>query len=192
MLRKQLDLKNLKDSALETAGTTGMIYLILLGAELLKIFMSRAGVPQAAAEFATNSGMTPMMVLVLLLFALIILGCLMDSLSMILLVLPFFWPVLATMNGGDFQGAESSGYGMSTEDLKVWFGILALVVVELGLITPPVGMNVFVISALSKDVPMSTTFRGVMPFFASEIVRVVLLVLFPALTLGLPYLLRGG
>ena len=191
IVKGHLSIYNTQESLRETASTTGMIFLILLGAELLKIFMSRAGVPQFAAEMAVNSGLTPMMVLLLLLLALILLGCLMDSLSMILLVLPFFWPVLVAMNGGDFQPAEGSGFGMSTEHLKIWFGILALVVVELGLITPPVGMNVFVISALAKDVPMSTTFRGVAPFFASEIVRVGILLAFPALTLGLPLLLQG-
>jgi TRAP-type C4-dicarboxylate transport system permease large subunit len=80
---------------------------------------------------------------------------------------------------------------MSTEELKVWFGILALIVVELGLITPPVGMNVFVISALAKDTPMSETFKGVMPFFAAEVIRVAILLSFPAITLWLPRLLSG-
>lgn len=95
------------------------------------------------------------------------------------------------MNGGVYQGADGSGFGMSTEDLKIWFGILALIVVELGLITPPVGMNVFVISALAKGVPMSETFKGVMPFFGTELIRVVILLAFPALTLWLPRLLSG-
>jgi TRAP-type C4-dicarboxylate transport system permease large subunit len=80
---------------------------------------------------------------------------------------------------------------MSTEDLKIWFGILALIVVELGLITPPVGMNVFIISALAKDTPMRETFIGVMPFFVAELVRVSMLVAFPVLTLWLPTLLRS-
>lgn len=186
LVRRQLTLAKLEEAVLETAGTTGMIYLILLGAELLKIFMSRAGVPQAAANWAVDSGLTPMQVLLVLLLALILLGCLMDSLSMILLVLPFFWPVLVAMNGGSYQPAEGSGYGMSTADLKIWFGILALVVVELGLITPPVGMNVFVISALARDVPMGVTFRGVFPFFLSEIARVGLLIAFPAITMWFP------
>ncbi len=191
LIRGQMSLRDLRDSVLETAATSGMIYLILLGAELLKIFMSRARVPQAAAEWAVNSGLTPMMVLLVLLLALILLGCLMDSLSMILLVLPFFWPVLSEINGGPYATAESAAFGMGTEDLKVWFGILALVVIELGLITPPVGMNVFVISSLARDVPMLTTFRGVAPFFLSEIVRVALLILFPALSLWLPAVLGG-
>jgi len=183
--------RELKDALLSTAQTTGMIYMILLGAEMLKIFMSRGGVPQAVAEWMGNSGMAPMTILLLLLTALILLGMLMDSLSMILLVIPFFWPVLVEINGGDYIDAANAGFGMTSEDLKVWFGILALIVVELGLITPPVGMNVFVISALAKGVPMRETFVGVMPFFAAELVRVALLVAFPALTMWLPRMLAG-
>jgi tripartite ATP-independent transporter DctM subunit len=188
-LRGQIRLPQLRTSLLETASTTGMIYLILLGAEMLKIFMSRAGVPQATAEWMANSGLAPMTVLLLLLVALIVLGCLMDSLSMILLAIPFFWPVLVELNGGLYQMAEGSGFGMGTEDLKIWFGILSLIVVELGLITPPVGMNVFVISALAKDVPMSETFKGVLPFFLAELVRVSILIAFPAIVLWLPHML---
>jgi tripartite ATP-independent transporter DctM subunit len=190
-LRRRLPAQAMVDSLLETAKTSGMIYLILLGAEMLKIFMSRAGVPQATAEWVAQSGMAPMTVMILLLLALIFLGCLMDSLSMILLVIPFFWPVLLELNGGLFQGAEGAGFGMSTEELKVWFGILALIVVELGLITPPVGMNVFVISALAEDTPMSETFKGVVPFFLAEIVRVAILLAFPVITLWLPRFLSG-
>lgn len=185
-IRREIPGKHLIESLRETASTTGMIYLILLGAELMKIFMSRIGLPQATAEWILASGMAPMAVMVLLLVALILLGCLMDSLSMILLVIPFFWPVLVTLNGGLDMAAAGSGFGMSTEELKVWFGILALIVVELGLITPPVGMNVFVISALAKDTPMSETFKGVMPFFGAEIIRVALILAFPAMVLWLP------
>jgi len=178
--RRLIGLAEMKAALLDTALTSGMIYLILLGAQMLNIFMARGGVPQAAAALMTGSGLSPMAVLLLLLLALIVLGCLMDSLSMILLTMPFFWPVIAGMD-----------FGMSQEDLKTWFGILALIVVELGLITPPVGMNVFVINALAKDVPMSQTFLGVMPFFAAEMVRISLIVAFPILSLWLPKLLGG-
>jgi tripartite ATP-independent transporter DctM subunit len=191
VFRRTIGIRELTGSLKETAGTTGMIYLILLGAELMKIFMSRIGLPQATAEWIGQSGMAPMMVVLLLLIALIALGCLMDSLSMILLVIPFFWPVLVEINGGLYMPAEGSGFGMSTDDLKIWFGILALIVVELGLITPPVGMNVFVISALAKDTPMAETFKGVMPFFFAELLRVGLLLAFPIMTLWLPRLLNG-
>ncbi|GAB4349138.1 MAG: TRAP transporter large permease [Gammaproteobacteria bacterium] len=191
LIRRRLTLKDCREALLECAQTTGMIYLILLGAELLKIFMSRGGVPQAMAEWLVSSGMPPMATLIVLLGALIVLGCLMDSLSMILLAIPFFWPVLVALNGGDYVTADASPFGLGTEDLKVWFGILALIVVELGLITPPVGMNVFIISALAPGVPMRQTFKGVLPFFGAEILRVALLLLFPALTLWLPRLLSG-
>ena len=191
LVRRQINLSVLAATIRETAGSTGMIYLILFGAELMKIFLSRAGLPQATAAFVVESGMQPMLVMVVLLVALIALGCLLDSLSMILLIVPFFWPVLVEANGGLYQGGEGSGFGMSTEDLKIWFGILALIVVELGLITPPVGLNVFVISALAKDVPMIETFRGVAPFFLAELLRVGILLLIPALTLWLPHLLSG-
>ena len=180
VMRGVVGWRALRDALLDTAKTSGMIYLILLGAQLLNIFMARGGVPQAAAEMMVNSGLPPMGVLILLIAALIVLGCLMDSLSMILLAIPFFWPVIAGMD-----------FGMSQDDLKVWFGILALILVELGLITPPVGMNVFVINSLAKDVPMSRTFAGVMPFFFAELIRVALLVAFPALSLWLPRLLQG-
>jgi tripartite ATP-independent transporter DctM subunit len=185
-VRRTVGLAELKSALLDTAKMSGMIYLILLGAEMLKIFMSRGGVPQAIAEWMGGSGLEPMAILVILIVLLILLGCLMDSLSMILLTIPFFWPVLVEINGGAYVPVADAGFGMSTEDLKVWFGILALIVVELGLITPPVGMNVFVISALAKDVPMRDTFRGVMPFFVAELFRVALLIAFPMIALWLP------
>ena len=180
VVRGTVGWQGMKGALLDTAKTSGMIYLILLGAQLLNIFMARGGVPQAAAEMMATSGLAPLEVLVLLLVGLIVLGCLMDSLSMILLAIPFFWPVVSGLD-----------FGMSVEELKIWFGILALIVVELGLITPPVGMNVFVINALARDVPMSRTFLGVMPFFVAELFRVALLVAFPALSLWLPKLLAG-
>ncbi len=108
---------------------------------------------------------------------------------MILLVIPFFWLVLIETNGGLYQRAEGASFGMSADDLKIWFGILALIVVELGLMTLPVDMNVFVISAMAKDTPMIDTFKGVAPIFGTELVRVFPLLMFPALTLWLPRLL---
>lgn len=169
----------IRAALLATAKTSGMIYLILLGAELLEIFMSRGGVPQAAAEMMATSGLSAYTILILLLVALILLGCLMDSLSMILLAIPFFWPVISGLD-----------FGMTGEETKIWFGILALVVVELGLITPPVGMNVFVINAIARGVPMSETFKGAMPFFCIELVRVALLIAFPWLVLVLPAIVK--
>jgi TRAP-type C4-dicarboxylate transport system permease large subunit len=97
--------------------------------------------------------------------------------------------VLADLTGGDYVTAADAAYGMTSDELKIWFGILALVVVELGLITPPVGLNVFIIGALSGGTPMGEIFRGVMPFFAAEILRIGILLAVPALALALPAIL---
>ena len=188
---KKLNLTQLKEALLETAGLSGMIYLILLGAELMKIYMSRTGLPQALADWILVAGFEPMSVLIMLLLGIILLGCLLDSLSIILLIIPFFWPVLVELNGGVHIAAETAGFGMTTEDLKIWFGILALVVVEVGLITPPVGMNVFVISSIADNCDISDTFKGVSPFFIAELIRIVILVSLPILALWLPNILTG-
>ena len=188
---KKLNFTQLKEALLETAGLSGMIYLILLGAELMKIYMSRTGLPQALADWILVAGFEPMSVLIVLLLGIILLGCLLDSLSIILLIIPFFWPVLVELNGGVHIAAETAGFGMTTGDLKIWFGILALVVVEVGLITPPVGMNVFVISSIADNCDISDTFRGVSPFFIAELIRIVILVSLPTLALWLPNILSG-
>jgi TRAP-type C4-dicarboxylate transport system permease large subunit len=155
-----------------------MIFLILLGAELLNGFFALSRLPSGAAAWIEHAELSPMTVMLLLLAIFIIFGCFMDSLSMIVLAVPFFWPMLAGMD-----------FGMNPETLKIWFGIIALVTVELGLITPPVGLNVFIIHGLAEDVPMSETFKGVLPFFLAEIVRVALLLAFPGIVLFLPELL---
>jgi tripartite ATP-independent transporter DctM subunit len=175
IVRRRLNRAGFVEALLETARTSGMIFLILLGAELLKIFMARAGVPQAAAALLQGSGLSPLSIMVLIIVIFLVLGCLMDSLSMVILAIPFFWPVVAGLD-----------YGLDPNELKIWFGIIILIVVELGLITPPVGLNVFIISSLAPDVPMRETFKGVMPFFFAELVRVSVLVAFPVISLFLP------
>jgi TRAP-type C4-dicarboxylate transport system permease large subunit len=108
----------------------------------------------------------------------LVLGCIMDSLAMILISIPIFWPIIAALD-----------FGLPPDDLKLWFGIIVLMVVEIGLITPPVGLNVFVINSMAKDVPMIDTFRGVVPYLMSDFVRITLIVLFPIISLALPKLL---
>jgi len=186
-----LTVRGLVKAVQDTAITAGMIYLILFGAEVLKGFFTRAGLPSGLADFALNSGLAPMVVLIIMLVVFIILGCFMESLAMILVVVPFFWPALIALNGGDYVTAEAAAFGMDNESLKIWFGILALIVVELGLITPPVGLNVFIISSLDRGTTMATVFRGVLPFLGAEFVRVALLIMLPTLTLFLPRLLGG-
>lgn len=187
--KKGLSFNGLKNSLIETAKTTAMIYFILLAADVLKGFFARTGLPNLLSNSLAQSGWNPFVILALLLFCLILLGFFMESLSMILLVIPFFWPVLVELNGGDYITATNAAFGMTNENLKIWFGILALVVVELGLITPPVGLNVFVIKSFVPEVPIKTIFIGVIPFFIVEVFRVILLLAIPALSLTLPNLM---
>ncbi|MEM1376679.1 MAG: TRAP transporter large permease [Pseudomonadota bacterium] len=186
-----LNAAKIKSAILQTAVTAGMIYFILFGAEVLKGFLARAGLPAAMATLATQSGLDPWLILIGLLILLIVIGCIMDSLAMILVVVPFFWPALVGLNGGPDVMAAEATFGMNHEDLKIWFGILALVVVELGLITPPVGLNVLVIASLDRAIPMGRIFNGVLPFFGIETVRVALLLMLPGLSLWLPHYLSG-
>jgi len=186
-----LRIRALGQSLLDTAVTSGMIYFILFGAEVLKSFFARANLPAALADWAAMSPLDPWVILIIMLILLVILGCFMESLAMILVVVPFFWPVLMQLNGGEFVTAATAAYGMDTQELKIWFGILAVIVVEIGLITPPVGLNVFIISALAKHTAMRETFLGVVPFLGAEAIRVGLILALPALALFLPRLLSG-
>ncbi|XWN32478.1 MAG: TRAP transporter large permease [Devosia sp.] len=181
----------IKNALLDTAVTTGMIAFIVFGAEVLKGFFARAGLPAALAAWGGEVTVDPYVLLILILAAFIILGCVMESLAMVLVTVPFVWPLLLAVNGGDFVTADAAAFGMTSEELKIWFGIMALVVVELGLITPPVGLNVFIIKGLVPTVPMADIFKGVLPFFGVELVRVALLVALPPLCLLLPRLLSG-
>ena len=166
------------DALLGAATTTALIFLILLGAAMFNAFLGFSQLPFFAAEFFKNSGFSPMVVLLAMVVLFIMLGFVMDSLSMILLTVPIFWPIIALLD-----------FGLQPEDLKLWFGIITLIVVEVGLITPPVGLNVFVINSMAKDVPMIETFKGVLPFVMSDALRVALIILFPVITLILPRLL---
>lgn len=178
-----------KNALLETAKAAGMIYFILFAADILKGFFARSGLPSLLSDWAANSPLEPYVILIAMLALLIVLGCFMESLSMILVVVPFFWPVLVEINGGDYVDPSSAAFGMSSDHLKIWFGILALIVVELGLITPPVGINVFVIKSFSPDTPIATIFKGVIPFFLIELLRVGIIIAVPALCLFLPAIL---
>ncbi len=165
----------IRDSALGTAQATAMIFLVLLGADMLNTALALSQMPVELAAWVKDSGLHPMVVMVAILVIYILLGCVMDSLAMILLTIPIFYPMV--------MGLEFHGLGAT--DKSIWFGILALMVVEIGLVHPPVGMNVFIINRLAKDVPLVETFKGVMPFLASDLIRIVLLLAFPAISLVL-------
>jgi tripartite ATP-independent transporter DctM subunit len=167
-------------SLFATAQATGMIFLILLGADLLNAFLALSQLPVELARWVGDSGLPPLLILLAIVLLYLVLGCVMDSLSMILLTVPIFFPIIM---GVDLWGLEAT-------EKAIWFGVLALMVVEIGLITPPVGMNVYIISALAKDLPMIVAFRGVVPFLMSDVVRILLLVFFPVLSLWLVRLME--
>ncbi|WP_370322424.1 TRAP transporter large permease [Oricola sp.] len=169
-----LNWKVFSDSIISTAMSTAMIFFIVLGAGFYNSFLALSQVPQELSSFVVSQGFSPWLVLVLILVFYLIFGCLMDSLSMILLTIPIFFPVISALD-----------FGMTHDHLAIWFGILVLIVVEVGLITPPVGMNLFIINAMDRETPITQTYKSVMFFVGSDIVRVAILVLFPAITLFL-------
>jgi tripartite ATP-independent transporter DctM subunit len=178
VLGGRLDWRGLIDAILETAIATGMIFFIVLGAAVFNSFLAVAQLPQFASEWVVASGFGSWMVLAAILLCYLVFGCVMDSLSMILLTIPIFFPVVSGLD-----------FGLGADEFAIWFGVLVLIVVEVGLITPPVGLNLFVINALADDVPISETYRGVLPFVASDLIRTVILVAFPAITLFMVRLL---
>ena len=229
-----LNWSSLKQSFFVTARASGMIFFIVLGAAFYNGFLALTQLPQEAAIWVSASGYSPLAVLMLILVFYLLLGCLMDSLSMILLTIPIFWPIVQELDFGlvsmvqlqasrlealvatgvelptavlsDAQGLLASGQELSREMTRelglrgvtngalnriniehtaIWFGILVLIVVEVGLITPPVGMNLFVINAMDKQTPMVETYKAVIYFVVTDLIRVVLLVAFPIITLAL-------
>jgi C4-dicarboxylate transporter, DctM subunit len=166
--------RSLMDSFLVTARSTAMIFFIVLGAAFYNGFLALTQVPQELSSMVVSQGLSPWTVLTVILIFYLIMGCLMDSLSMILLTVPIFFPVISELD-----------FGMSPEHVAIWFGILVLIVVEVGLITPPVGLNLFVINAMDPKTPLVETYRAVIYFVGTDLFRVVLLVLFPSITLFL-------
>ena len=167
-----LTLTTFTEALLETSQATAMIFAIIFGASIFNSFLAFSRLPFEAADYVSALEASPYVILTIILIAYLILGCFMDSLSMILLTIPVFFPVFQTLD-----------FGMDPEHAALWFGILVLIVVEVGLITPPVGLNLFVINKLAKNVPLRESFIGVLPFVCSDIIRIILLVCFPAICL---------
>jgi tripartite ATP-independent transporter DctM subunit len=165
----------IKRSILGTAEASAMIFMVLLGADLLNSGLALTQMPVQLAAWVEHSGYPPILIMITIIITYILLGCVMDAIAMILLTIPVFYPIIVGLNF----------YGLSSDQKSIWFGILALMVVEIGLVHPPFGMNLFIIQRLAKDVPYLETAKGVMLFLASDLVRIVLLITFPALSLWL-------
>jgi tripartite ATP-independent transporter DctM subunit len=161
--------RDLADDFIDSGLTTAMIFFVIIGALVFGNFINIAGFPALVGNWVRTLDTDPLIVILTIMLVYVLLGCVLESLSMILLTVPTFYPVVVNL-GFD----------------PVWFGILVVVVVEISMITPPIGLNVFVVSSLLPDVRIETIFRGVIPFIFADIVRLALLVLFPAIALYLP------
>jgi TRAP-type C4-dicarboxylate transport system permease large subunit len=163
----------LREVLVESARTSAMLFTIVIGASLFANFLNFTALPISLRDFVTQFDVHPVAIIIAICAIYVVLGTAMESLSMMLLTVPLFFP-LVTALGFD----------------PVWFGIIVVCVIEISLITPPIGMNIFVLSSVLPDVPTTTIWRGVMPFVAADILRMGVLIAFPALSLYLPQLLR--
>ena len=164
-------LDGVKSAILDTAKISGMIFLVLIGAEFYSSFLALSQLPQELATWIAELGWSPLAILTVIVLIYLMLGCVMDGLAMILVTVPVFLPVMLSLD-----------FGMSPEATAVWFGILVLSVVEVGLITPPIGINVYVINSMAEGVPMSELFKGIIPFFLSDLIRIAVIIAVPATT----------
>ena len=173
MLFRSLTWRTLYLALVESARTTSMLFLILIGALMFAEFVNITSMPGDLKNLVSRYNLHPIMVVAFIMVIYVVLGTAMEELSMILLTVPVFFPLIVHL-------------GLD----PIWFGILIVVVVEIGLISPPVGMNLFVINTMLPQVPTRTIFRGVLPFMAADCVRLAILVAFPAISLYLPSLMR--
>ncbi|NYT69241.1 TRAP transporter large permease [Pusillimonas noertemannii] len=155
-----------------TASATAMVFMIVLGAAVYNIFLALSQMPQELAGWVGQQGFSPYQILWAILIFYLIAGCFLDSLSMILLTIPIFFPMVSGLD-----------FGLTPEETAIWFGILVLIVVEVGLITPPLGMNLFVIQSMAPHITTRDLYLGAYPFVISDLVRIVILVLVPSITL---------
>lgn len=167
--RKTMTLKSFVEVVVESAKTTGMIFMVMIGALMLANFINFTSLPQDLMDMVAHFNLSPLAVIFMIAAIYIVLGCVLESMSMILLTVPVFYPLV-----------QSMGFDL------IWFGIIVVVVTEISFITPPFGMNVFVLRGLLPGVSTQTIFRGVMPFVISDIFRLAILILFPAISLYLP------
>jgi len=179
VIRRELDLEKFKLSFYATAQGSAMIFMIFLGADMLNSALALTQAPNQLASAVGALGWPPLAIIAMILVFYVLLGCVMDELSMILLTIPIFFPLV--------MGLE---LGLTSEEKAIWFGILVLMVVEIGLIAPPVGLNVYVVNGMDKQTPIAESYRGVVPFLITDFIRTALLLAFPAITLVLVRMMK--
>ena len=172
--KREMSIQKFKDCFYGTAASAAMIFFIFLGADLMNSALALTQVPNQLAGAVGGWGLSPLIVVVAILLFYVLLGAVMDELSMLLLTIPIFFPIVMGLD-----------FGMPKESVAIWFGIMVLMTVGFGLIAPPVGLNVYIVNGLAKDVPMGESYKGVMPFLASDVVRTLLFLFFPIVPLWL-------
>ena len=180
--------KQLGEALLETAKLTVMIFTIIWGVLIYVRFLGFAKLPDAFSDWITSLDMAPMLILICILLVYAVLGMFMDAIGMLLLTLPVVYPAVMALNGGEMVSAADSAFGMSGTMCAIWFGILVVKMAEFCLITPPIGLNCFVVAGVRDDLSVQDVFKGVMPFFLADAVTIALLVSFPSIVLWLPSL----
>jgi C4-dicarboxylate transporter DctM subunit len=176
----------LKDALLETAKLSVMIFTIIWGVLIYVRFLGFADLPGVFSDWITSLDMAPMMILICILLAYAVLGMFMDAIGMLLLTLPVVYPAVMALNGGEAVAAADSAFGMSGPMCAIWFGILVVKMAEFCLITPPIGLNCFVVAGVRDDISVQDVFKGVTPFFIADAITIGLLVAFPMIVLWLP------
>ncbi len=179
----------LKDALLETAKLSVMIFTIIWGVLIYVRFLGFADLPNAFADWISTLEQSPMLTLVLILLAYAVLGMFMDAIGMLLLTLPVVYPAVMALNGGESVSAADSAFGMNGTLCAVWFGILVVKMAELCLITPPIGLNCFVVAGVRDDISVQDVFRGTSPFFVADAITIAVLIAFPGIVLFLPRLM---
>ncbi|VAW11100.1 TRAP-type C4-dicarboxylate transport system, large permease component [hydrothermal vent metagenome] len=181
-----------KDALLETAKLTVMIFTIIWGVLIYVRFLGFADLPGVFSDWITSLDQSPMLTLVLILLAYAVLGMFMDAIGMLLLTLPVVFPAIIALNGGEGVSVADSAFGMTSVGAAIWFGIIVVKMAELCLITPPIGLNCFVVAGVRTDITVQDVFRGVSPFFVADALTIAGLIAFPGIVLFLPRLLLGG
>jgi C4-dicarboxylate transporter DctM subunit len=174
LLKREITWAKFKLCFYATAESSAMIFLIFIGADLMNSALALTQVPNQLAGVVGGWGLSPLMVVTAILLFYVVLGAVMDELSMLLLTIPIFFPMVMALD-----------FGMAKESTAIWFGIMVLMTVGFGMLAPPVGLNVYVVNGLAKDVPISESYKGVMPFLISDTLRTILLLLFPGISLWL-------
>ena len=181
-------IKQLKEALLETAKLTIMIFTIIWGVLIYVRFLGFAKLPDAFSSWITSLDMSPVLILVCILLGYAVLGMFMDAIGMLLLTLPVVYPAVMALNGGETVSAADSAFGMSGTMCAIWFGILVVKMAEFCLITPPIGLNCFVVAGVRDDLSVQDVFKGVTPFFIADAFTIAVLISFPGIVLWLPSL----